>query len=153
MRVRRFLQPARLWIVPATAAGVALGVAARVAMRVVAWQAGVSASFSFGGSLEVVLFGAMIGAPAALVYWACRRRFDLPQGSGIAAGLLLLAALAAWPPPAARSALGGTPDARPATALAFAAAFATYGLVLDLLWTRNQRGMGRAEVSTATRSP
>jgi S1-C subfamily serine protease len=54
-----------IWIVSALCAGVWLGIAARIAMRFIALEAGVSPGFSSGGSLEVILFGAMIGMPVA----------------------------------------------------------------------------------------
>jgi hypothetical protein len=129
-----------LWAGLAMAAGATLGVGARVAMRLVALEAGVGASFSAGGSLEVVLFGALVGAPVALGVWACRWRFHLPDGTGVTAGVLLFAAMAAWQPPAARSALGATPDAPLATAALFAAAFLVYGLSLDAFWRVALRG-------------
>jgi hypothetical protein len=90
--------------------------------------------FSIGGSLEVVAFGAILGAPVALAFWAARRRWRLPHGAGVAVSLLLFAVLAIFQPPSASSALGGTPDSPVATGLLFAAAFGSYGLLLDLLW-------------------
>lgn len=117
----------------AVSAGAVLGVAGRAAMRVVAWQSGVNKSFSLGGSLEIVVLGILVGAPAALLYWACRRRFTLPRWTAVGAALLLFGVFAVWPTPSARSALTATPDAPVATAAIFAAAFVVYGLVLDLL--------------------
>lgn len=122
------------WIGLAVSAGAALGVIARAAMRVVAWQAAVEPEFSWGGSLEVVLFGVIIGAPVALLVWACRYRFRLPSGIGVLAGVALFVVLAVWPPPAATSAMDGTGDARLATAAAFLGAFIAYGALVDTLW-------------------
>jgi hypothetical protein len=103
-------------------------------MRGVAVEADVRRGFSIGGSLEVVAFGALLGAPVALAFWAARRRWRLPRGAGTAVGLLLLAVLSIFQPPAASSALGATPDSPLATGLLFTAAFGSYGLLLDLLW-------------------
>lgn len=122
------------WLVLALLAGLALGVASRAAMRVVALQSGVDPGFSAGGSGEVILFGAIVGAPAAMVYWICRWRYGLPTGSGVVAAVVLFLVMAAWPPPAARSALRDTPDTPLATAVLFALAFVVYGVVLDVLW-------------------
>ena len=52
--VLRFLPAAVL-------AGVALGVAGRLLMRLIAIEAGMSAAYSTGGSLEVVAFGVLAG--------------------------------------------------------------------------------------------
>ena len=138
------MKTAGVWIGLALGAGLTLGVAARVAMRLVALQANVNPEFSLAGSLEVVLFGIVGGAPLALIVWACRYQFRLPVWTGLTAGLLLFAALAIWPPPAARSALGATPDAPSATAAVFALVFAVYGMVLDALWHSQQPGEARA---------
>jgi hypothetical protein len=118
----------------AVCAGAVLGIAARLAMRVVAWQSDVSASFSFGGSLEIVVLGVMIGAPVALLYWVCRARLGLPRWTGVGFALLLFAILALRPTPSARSALAATPDRPRATLVTFAAVFIVYGVALDLLW-------------------
>ena len=115
-------------------AGVWLGVAARIAMRLIALQAGLVGGFSSGGSLEVILFGAMFGAPVALVTWSCRSKWRLPIWFGIIVALALFFLLTMFQPSAARSALGGTPDKPLWTALLFAAAFASYGALLDAIW-------------------
>jgi hypothetical protein len=118
----------------AMVAGAVLGLASRVAMRLVAFKADVAPGFSLGGSIEVVLFGMLIGTPIALVVSACRRRFSLPAWTGVAVGLALFASFTVWQPPAARSALSTVPDAAFTTAACFAAAFVLYGVVLDVLW-------------------
>jgi hypothetical protein len=115
-------------------AGVWLGIAVRVAMRFVALESGVSVGFSVGGSLEVVAFGAMIGTPAALLFFVLRPRWPgSSPWAGVLCGLLLLAVLAILPLPAARSALRSTPDTPAATATAFGIAFVAWGLTLDYL--------------------
>lgn len=122
------------WLLLAACAGLTLGVAARVAMRLVALQADVSPGFSFGGSVEVVLYGALVGTPVALLYWVCRQRVRLPAWAGVTIGLVLFAFLATWQPPSARSALRDTPDAPVATSLLFAGVFVVYGVALEMLW-------------------
>lgn len=103
-------------------------------MRLIALEAGMAGGFSSGGSLEVILFGGMIGMPVALLVWACRKRWRLPFWSGTIAGLALFVIVAVFQPPAARSALAGTPDKPFGTALLFAAVFVSYGAVLDAIW-------------------
>jgi hypothetical protein len=127
------------WLLLAACAGLTLGVAARIAMRVVALQAEVVPAFSWGGTVEIVVFGALVGAPIALLFWACRARLHLPPWSSVAVGLLVFGALVVWPPPSARSALRGTPDAPSLTALAFAGVFVVYGVALEVLWRVKRR--------------
>ena len=103
-------------------------------MRLVAWNAGGPGAFSPGGSIEIVMFGILLGAPVALLYWACRARLALPRWTGVGLALLLFGVFALWPTPAARSALAAAPDSPLSSAAPFAAAFAIYGAVLDLLW-------------------
>ncbi len=123
-----------VWLGLATCSGLALGLAGRAAMRLVALQADVSPEFSWGGSAEVVLFGTLVGTPVALIFWALRARFRLPVWAGVWVGLAVFSVMATFPSPAARSALSGIPDAPVATAVVFAGAFVAYGLVLEALW-------------------
>jgi hypothetical protein len=112
--------------------GALLGVAARVTMRFVALEAGVSAGFSVGGSLEVVGFGVLIGTPVALLFFAVRAQG--PRGSpwlGLLCGVSLFGVLSAVPPTAARSALAATPDTPVATVLAFGVLFVSWGAGLE----------------------
>jgi len=123
-----------IWIACALCAGVWLGVTARIAMRFIALEAGMAPGFSSGGSLEVILFGAMIGMPIALLVWICRAKWRLPFWFGTFVGLALFLVLAVFQPPAARSALAGTPDKAWWTTVLFAAVFVLYGAVLDAIW-------------------
>lgn len=123
-----------IWIVSALCAGVWLGVTARIAMRFIALEAGMAPGFSSGGSLEVILFGAMFGMPVALLVWTCRSKWRLPFWFGTSAGLALFVILSVFQPPAARSALAGTPDKALWTTVLFAAVFVLYGAVLDAIW-------------------
>ena len=123
-----------IWIGLALGAGIWLGIAARIAMRFIALQAGVVPGFSSGGSVEVILFGTMIGTPVALLVWVCRGKWRLPSWFGTMIGLVLFSLLTVFQPAAARSALGGTPDGPLSTTLLFAAAFLSYGAFLDGIW-------------------
>jgi hypothetical protein len=49
-------------LVASCLSGLALGLAARLAMRFVALESGMAGGFSAGGSLEVIAFGAIVGA-------------------------------------------------------------------------------------------
>lgn len=121
----------------AIACGALLGVAARIAMRFVARESGLDSAFSVGGSFEVVAFGALIGAPIALLFFVFRRRVDVPAPwLGLLFGLVLFLLFAVIPPPAARSALADTPDTPVFTAITFAALFLGWGWVLEWVGRR-----------------
>ncbi len=137
----------RVWwvrLAAAVAAGTVLGVLGRVAMRFVAFESGLDTGFSAGGSLEVVAFGALVGTPAALAFLIVRPQIPVARGwAGVVHGLALFTVLVVVPPPAARSALEGTPDTSATAALAFAVVFAAWGLGLDLMerhLPRHRRG-------------
>ncbi|MBK5297535.1 MAG: hypothetical protein JJE40_10285 [Vicinamibacteria bacterium] len=49
------------WCVEALGAGLLLGIGARLAMRVLSWLARTASGFSTGGSVEIVVFGALLG--------------------------------------------------------------------------------------------
>ena len=137
MRIADGLRAGRVfgeWLMLATCSGIILGAASRIAMRVVALETNEPVGFSIGGSLDVVGFGVVVGAPAAVVFWICRSWRSLPLGSGLLVGALLFAILASVPPPAAKSALDATNDTPIVTAFAFAVAFVVYGASLDILW-------------------
>jgi hypothetical protein len=126
-------------------AGVVLGILGRLAMAGLAWIGGSPPRFSLGGSAEVVAFGFLAGLPAAAVLglwlrWAPGRAV----WKGLAVGLALFAVLLVVPPPAARSAAAGAPEAvRQAAVALFAVAFALYGLLLGWLTGRWAGGWAR----------
>jgi len=125
--------------VAALIAGIALGVGARFVMRVIAWISGMPGAFSPGGSLEVIVFGALIGVPVALVFFGLRRRVPVaPPWPGPVTGAGLFAVLALMPPPAAQSALTGTPDPPVVTALLFLMLCVCFGAGLEWRWQRTR---------------
>jgi hypothetical protein len=120
-------------------AGLALGLAGRVLMRLIALESGLPGRFSPGGSLEVVAFGALIGAPVALVFWVARPRIRIPAPwAGSVLGLLLMGWFSLARPPAARSALAGTPDTPLLTWLGFLSVFVLWGTALDYAGARRR---------------
>jgi len=124
-------------------AGLGLGLGARIVMRVIAWSAGLPGSFSSGGSLEVVVFGALIGWPVGLTFYALRHRIRsrLPWPGLLLGGGLFLA-FALVPPGSARSALAGTPDPPLLTGLLFLILFLLFGASLEWRWARWRRRRG-----------
>jgi hypothetical protein len=114
-------------------AGLLLGVGARATMRLIAWTSGIRGAASWGGSLEVVLFGTLVGGPVALLFLAVRGRLPLvrPPWAGVVFGSLIFLVLALAPPPAAASALAQTADPPAITALLFWLLLALFGGGLD----------------------
>ncbi|MFN0179086.1 MAG: hypothetical protein ACKVZ0_09820 [Gemmatimonadales bacterium] len=117
--------------------GLVLGLTGRLAMRFVALEAGMSPGFSTGGSLEVIGFGTLVGAPIAAAFFFLRPRIRV-QGPwpGLFIGLLMFAAFALLQPPSARSALSATTDTPAATAALFGGVLAAWGLGLEVLHRR-----------------
>lgn len=135
---------ARRLLVTSVLAGLLLGVAARVVMRFVALESGLDPGFSAGGSLEVIAFAALVGAPLAGIFLATRRRIAVPlPWAGLVYGAAVFSVLVAWPPAAARSALEGTTDTPAATTAAFGLLFIAWGVALELLATSAPMGRRR----------
>jgi hypothetical protein len=115
-------------------AGVVLGLAGRLAMRVIALESGLTGAFSLWGSLDVVAFGALLGGPAALAFFALRHRLRTrARWPGALVGMLLLGGLVVFRPPSATSALAGTPDTPTVTLLGFTVVFTGWGVILEVL--------------------
>jgi hypothetical protein len=122
---------------------VLLGAAGRMAMSGLALLAGQPLRWSLGGTLEVVAFGGLLGAPLGALYALLRRRAGRPSlVLGAAYGLLALAACVAVPPPAARSAFTGSGSPWLPVLALFGLVFAGYGVLLERLLR------GRAGVSS-----
>lgn len=127
-------------------AAVMLGFGARAVMRVIALVSGLAGSFSAGGSSEVIFFGALVGLPIALGFFAVRGRVPLRSPyPGACLGLILFLALALRPPPSAQSALAGTPDPPVVTALLFCGLFLLFGIGLEWRWQRWKSAAGRSD--------
>ena len=116
-------------------AGVLLGTAARLAMRVVVWLAGSTGGFSRGGSVEIVVFGALLGTPVALAIFTVRqwRGWQHPW-VGVWTGIALYLAAVARPSPSAQSALATSPVPGWQIVLLFGLVFVIFGLWIDLRW-------------------
>lgn len=128
---------AAVWLAEAVVAGLLLGLGARLVMRGLAWLSGSPGGFSRGGSVEIVVFGAMLGAPIALAVFAIRqwRRWE-HAWIGVWVALALYLGAAARPSPSARSALAASPLAPWQIFLAFGLVFLAFGAWIDLRWHR-----------------
>lgn len=132
------------------AAGLVLGAAGRVVMRIIALAVGIRPGFSIGGTTEVILMGVIIGAPAGVLYGVVRR--FVPGGYRRAGlfGVLTFAALALWTPPAARSAMAAAGNPVGLAVGLFGALFVGYGLLVETLLRSAVGGSeGRGDVGTA----
>jgi protein-S-isoprenylcysteine O-methyltransferase Ste14 len=122
-------------IAEALLAGVLLGTAARLAMRVLAWLAGTSGGYSRGGSVEIVVFGALLGAPIALAILVLRQwRGWRHPWIGLWTALALYIGALARPSPSAQAALSASALPGWQILLVFGLAFVAFGLWIDVRW-------------------
>jgi hypothetical protein len=132
-------------IASSLAAGLMLGVAGRILMRIVVLQSGTPGGFSIGGTAEVVAFGMLLGTPVSTVFWLLRPlvRIHRPL-AGLLLGVVVVAGLALAPPPSARSAMAAVPDDPFATLLQFAVLVVGWGVALDAVnpWVTRDRPIG-----------
>jgi hypothetical protein len=91
------LRAAGLGVLAGVLAGLVAGLVARIDMRVVALSAGLRPSFTLGGSLNILMFGAIIGAAFGLVFALIQPYLPGPRPGwlikGLGFGLLLFLAL------------------------------------------------------------
>ena len=95
----RFGRPLRLVVAGALFGAVLIGAGGRLVMRVLAALNGIAPVFSFGGSMEVVLYGAIVGAVggvAVAVMSTPLRRW--PSVGGLALGAIVYAGTVATLP-------------------------------------------------------
>ncbi len=79
-----------VWTLSGVIGGVVAGVVARFSMRGVALAAGIEPGFSIGGTLGILVFGAIMGIPFALIFAGVRRFIPLPERwKGLAYGVIL----------------------------------------------------------------
>jgi hypothetical protein len=124
----------------------ALGLAGRLAMSVLAVMAGNPVRWSLGGTLDVLAFAALVGAPAGAVYGLLRDLGPPRWWRGAAYGLALFALFVLVPPPAARSAFSGVRALWLPVLALFGAAFTAYGATLEwLLRWRAASGQDRGQ--------
>jgi hypothetical protein len=132
-------------------AGLVWGVGARLAMRIVAIAEGDATEFSIGGTILILLTGAILGLPLGLIFAIVRRW--LP-GSGIGKGLsfgLILALLLLVPFAAlGASDLGSGPTAAPVLIGVglFSGLFVLHGAVMESIIHRRRPSAAGRETST-----
>jgi len=122
---------ARTLLAGPAAGALALGAGGRLAMYASAAHVGRATHFSAGGSLGIVLIGAVLGTIGAALFglatwWLPRVRVS----HGVVFGLLFLAVLAPLQPPAIREETDAFRGRLAFPLACFACAFAGYGAML-----------------------
>jgi hypothetical protein len=99
-------------------------------MSVIALLAGLRPSWSLGGTLEVIGFGALAGMPSGLVWGLVEHAVPgKPLEKGIGYGVLVFLVILLLPIQAKRAAFG-FPQLLPVTVALFAGLFVIYGMGL-----------------------
>jgi len=128
---------------------IVLGIGGRLAMAALPTLTGTRPVFSWGGSVEVVLLGAMYGAVGGVIL-ALLIRLGRPVGAtrGLLLGVLLLGA--AWASSSVgRSTARSAPVALPAVVLIGGVVFLGYGILADKLERRWRRESDAGRVRAA----
>lgn len=136
----------RAWAVATVVGGLWLGVAGRVVMILIALAAGHALRWSWGGSIEIVLFGVILAAVAVAAWMLLRRLVPgLRRGRGLFFGLILFGIFALLPPPSAQSAVAGIGQ-RPLSLVLFGALLVVFGVLVETMLVRSSpQATGRAE--------
>lgn len=132
--------------------GLAWGIAARVAMRIVALAADQPTEFSIGGTLGIMIMGAVFGAPFGLLFATVRNRYPaFERRAGLLFGALVLLLLGV---PFYLGPLSGeaTPNNHALAVGIFAALLVGFGMFVTLVYRwLEQRIFGEAQYQIRTR--
>jgi hypothetical protein len=113
---------------------VILGVGGRIVMSVIALMGHVTPTWSLGGTLNVIAFGAIVGAVSGLAYAAVRQYLPGPRVvKGLLAGLLLFGAMLLLRPSSARTAMSGFTTLTVPILLMFGVIELVYGVALAIV--------------------
>lgn len=121
--------------------GLVWGIGARIAMRVVALAAHQATDFSVGGTVGILMMGAIFGAPFGLLFATVRRWLpDTGPRTGLLFGglVLLLMGLPFYLGPLAEEGQNGN---RLLAVGMFAALFIVFGMVVALVYPQLDRRM------------
>ena len=103
-----------------------LGMGGRIAMRAIAVAQGQPQSFSWGGSLTVVMLGAVAGAAIGIIFLIARTLFPRPQALRVGFFWLVVAAFVAR----------GLNPVSVLNVSLFAPLFVVHGTLMFLYWCR-----------------
>ena len=123
-----------------------LGLGGRIAMHTIGRIADKLDGFSFAGSMDIVLFGALIGAPAGVVYVLLRNRLSAWKilRDLTAAFLTYTVTIVAMPSRFTERALSFDQLLTPVLMI-FGACFLIFGIVLELSVARGLAFLSRAK--------
>ena len=113
---------------------VVLGVGGRTVMSAILLMEGLTPAWSLDGTVDVIAFGAIVGAVTGVVYVLVRKY--LPGSrlvKGLLAGLVLFGVMVLIRPPSARSAMAGFPDLTAPVLLMFGGICLIYGVALGIV--------------------
>ena len=129
-------QGVKAWALASLVGGLWLGVAGRGVMVLIALAAGQPPRWSWGGSVEIFVFGVVLAAVAVLAWMALRHLVPaLRAGRGLVFGLILFGIFAVLPPPSAQSAVA-TIGQRTLSLLLFSVLLAGFGVLVESILTR-----------------
>ena len=139
-------QMLKAWALASVVGGLWLGVAGRGVMVLIALAAGHSLRWSWGGSIEIVVFGVILAAVAVPAWMAMRHWFPAMRvARGLPFGLILFAIFAVLPPPSAQSAVAGIGQ-RTLSLVLFGVLLVVFGILVEAILARSlSRAGGRAE--------
>lgn len=115
-------------------------------MVLIALAAGHPLRLSWGGSIEIVVFGVIVAAVAVAAWMLLRHLVPvLRYGRGLVFGLVLFGIFALLPPPSAQSAVAGIGQRTLSLAL-FGALLVVFGILVEAILVRSlPRAEERAE--------
>lgn len=130
------LQLLKAWAIAGLIGGLWLGVTGRAIMVIIALAAGHPPRWSWGGSIEVALFGVILGTVATAAWMLLRHILPrLRAGRGLLFGGLLAVLFALLPPPSAQSAVAGIGQ-RTLSLLLFGMLLVSFGMIVERLLER-----------------
>lgn len=116
--------------------GLWLGIMGRAVMIPIALAAGHELRWSWGGSIEIVVFGVILGAVAVAAWMLLRHIVPrLRAGRGLLFGGILVAIFALLPPPSAQSAVASIGQ-RTLSLLLFGALLVSFGVLVERILER-----------------
>ncbi len=130
-------QALKAWALASVVGGLWLGMAGRAVMVLIALAAGHALRWSWGGSIEIVVFGVILAAVAVPAWMALRHWFPaLRVASGLPFGLILFGIFAVLPPPSAQSAVAGIGQ-RSLSLVLFGVLLVVFGLLVEAILVRS----------------
>lgn len=118
------------------AGGLWLGLGGRAVMVLIALAAGQPSRWSWGGTMDVVLFGLILAAVAVGAWMLVRGALPvLRRGRGVVFGAILFGIFAVLPPPSAESAVAGIGQRSLSLAL-FGGLLVGFGVLVETILRR-----------------